>query len=62
MTLPLLTQDQQGMWGSRGQGVIVSIHDDVEYPPTVWVNGMEFKAADRPPFPWAGQTTTKGDT
>ena len=60
MTLPLLTQERQRMNGDRYLGVIASVRHDIEYGPW-WETGMEFSAATRPPFQWAGQTTTEGE-
>jgi len=62
MTLPLLTQSREGFHGPRYVGALASIHADNEFGPW-WCHGMEFETVGhRPPFPWAGQTTTKGDT
>jgi hypothetical protein len=55
MTLPLATPDRSEMHGDRYRGFIGSIVADVEHGDLWWMHGMEFQAATRPPFQWAGQ-------
>ena len=55
VTLPLSAQDRDDMAGPRYAGAIASIIPDVKFRGEYWVYGMEFQAATRPPFPWAGQ-------